>query len=1033
MILFAQGKEIKGVVLDENNQPLPGASIVVKGASVGASTDFDGNFLFSIPEGATVIQVSYVGYITQDVSITNETVYNVQLASDRNSLEEVVVVGYGTMQRKDITGSVSKIKETAEVAGQYTSASAMLQGRSSGVRVINNTGAPGAPVSVRIRGTNSLRGNNEPLYVVDGVILNSAGEDVLDATNDGNEIQQTQNGLTGLNMRDVESMEVLKDASATAIYGSRGANGVVLITTKKGKHGRGVFNVYSSSNISQVSKKIPVLDAVNYAQYRNESAIVNGNPISYQIDGKDVYLLQDGVPSEDPLRQLNWQDEIYELGYSINAGLNVSGATEKSNYYISADYNGLQGNVPNTFLNDANVRLNYTTNVSDKIKIDTRVGFYLSRGNMNQGASRSGGGRSLVRNLVSYNPLVNGELEDDEIGGTNPYTFIEGFEEKIKEKRLNASLNLTYKFAKGFSYVFRGGTNYRNKYRTRWYGAETTKGAQTNGDLSLSTLEKLSYTIDNLLMYNKSFNNKHRINATVGITFDGSDSHNTTYEVGDFAVPTLREKAPQLGALVISPFYAVDINDQILSYLGRVNYTLNNKYTFNGTFRVDQSSKFKGDNQTGVFPSFSFAWMAAKEKFLKNSRTVSNLKLRASWGKVGNQAIQPYQTFSNYDVQAYSNASNSTLVGISAQNIGNEDLSWETTSQINTGLDLGFFEERLTFTFDAYKKETTDLLLNLNIPPSTGFSNYLINQGGVDNDGMEFTLGAVIIDKKDFSWSVGGNISFNKTTVSDLGSLPANDIYLNGEVQNVSYYMGNSISSGNNFKSPANIFIEGEEIGLFWGYQTNGIYTSQGAADLGPTWGSNPNKAGDVIFVDTNGDGVINDDDKTNIGNPNADYVYGFDTRFEYKDFSLSALFVGSEGNEILNGNLLTENVASGEQKNIRPEAYFDAWTPENTLGAYPAMGSLSSTTVPSDRLIEDGSYLRLSNITLSYNFEVGEKSVIDNVNIYVAGNNLITITDYSGYDPEITSYLYDGTIVGVDWLSTPNVSSFLLGVNVKF
>jgi len=1033
LILFAQSKEIKGTVADENGEPLPGATILVKGSAVGSTSDFNGNFLLVAPEKAEIIVVSYLGYLSQEVKLTKETTYNVQLVSDRNSLEEVVVVGYGTLQRKDITGSVSKVKETTEVAGQYTSASAMLQGRTAGVQVLNNTGSPGAPASVRIRGTNSLRGNNEPLYVVDGVIINSAGQDVLDATSDANEAQQTQNGLTGLNMRDVESMEILKDASATAIYGSRGANGVVLITTKKGKEGKAVFNVYSTSTISQVSNKIPVLDPVNYAQYRNQNAVDSGNTPNYQVVGQDVYLIQNGVPDQDPLRQINWQDEIYKLAYSVNAGLNLSGATEKSNYYISGDYNGLQGNVPNTFLNDANVRMNYSTQVSDKVKLDTRVGFYLSRGNMNQGASISGGQRSFVRQLVSYNPLIDGELSDEEIGGTNPYTFLEGYEEKIKEKRINASINLTYQLFEGFKYVLRGGTNYWNKYRTRWYGPETFKGAQTNGDLSISTLEKTAYTIDNLFMYNKSFNKKHRVNATIGITYDGSDAHSTTYEVGQFPIQTLKEKGPQYGELVISPFSALDISDNILSYLARVNYTLNNKYVFNGTVRVDQSSKFKGDNKTGVFPSFSFAWMAAKEKFLKNSKTINNLKFRASWGQVGNQAINPYQTYSNYGPQLYSDANNSTLLGVSALNLGNEDLTWETTTQVNVGMDIGLFNDRLSASVDVYYKETSDLLIDLPTPTSTGFRNYLVNQGGIENQGLDFSIDGLIVDKENFKFSLGGNISFNQNKVTDLGTLPKGDLYIDGELMNESFYLGNNVSTGNNFKAPANIFIEGQQIGLFWGYKTDGIYATQAEADQGPTYQGSTNLAGDVRFVDQNGDGNVNDADKTNIGNPNPDFVYGVNASFEYKNFNVSMLFTGSEGNQIMNGNLLTEGIAAGNSNNIRPEAYFDSWTPENPTGTYPRLGSITTANVPTDRIVEDGSYFRFSNLTVGYNIDLKKDSFMNNARIYVAGNNLFTITDYSGYDPEITSFLYDGTIIGVDWLSTPNISSVLIGVNLKF
>jgi len=564
-----------------------------------------------------------MGYKSKTIALTSAINYVVQLDIEANSLEEVVIIGYGTAQRKDLTGSFTKVKENAEVAGQYSSVSSLIQGRTSGVHVTSNTGSPGAPVSVRIRGTNSLRGNNEPLYVIDGVIINSAGEDVLNATNDSNERQQTQNGLTGLNPRDIASMQILKDAAATAIYGSRGANGVVLITTKRGKQGKAQFNAYASSTVSKVSNTIDVLDPVTYAQYRNHAALLEGNNIPYKVDGNNVYLLNNGVVESGPLKQVNWQDEIFQLGYASNAGLNASGASETSNYYISGDINEMKGVVPNTFLNSSNFRINYTSHLSDKMKLDSRVSFYLGRGNMSQGASSAGGQRSFMRQLISYNPLVDGELDSDDVEVTSPYAFLSGYEEKINEKRVNASIDFTYKLTDDFKYQLRAGTNYRDKSRSRWYGTETFKGGLVNGNLSLSTLRKITYTIDNLLMYSKKFDNKSRINAVAGVTYDGSDAILTTYNVADFPVKTLKEKGPQYGNLILDPFSSENVKDQIFSYLGRVSYTHNNKYIINGSFRVDNSSKFSEDNQTGYFPSASLAWIVSREKFLRKSRNQS--------------------------------------------------------------------------------------------------------------------------------------------------------------------------------------------------------------------------------------------------------------------------------------------------------------------------------------------------------------------------------------------------------------------------
>ncbi len=1035
VILFAQSREITGTVLDDLDSPLPGASIVVQGTTQGVSTDFDGNFTLSVDGDSKTLVISFMGFNDYLLALTPASHYDVKMETEDNTLEEVVVIGYGSAKRKDLTGSLSEVKEEAEVAAQYNSVASLLQGRSSGLQVSSNTGSPGAATSIRIRGSNSLRGNNEPLYVVDGVIINSAGEDVLDATNDGNEVQQTQNGLTGINPRDIESMTVLKDASATAIYGSRGANGVILITTKKGKQGKAQMNVYSSSTISQVTKTIDVLDGVQYAQYRNHASILEDNNVNYFIKDNDVYLMENGVPTGDPLQQVNWQDEIYRMAYSYGAGANISGATEKSNYYLSTSFDYIEGVVPNTDLKSATAQLNYSTNVSDKFKIDTRIGLYIGKGTMSQGLSKSGGSRSFTRQLISYNPLVGGELEidDPEVGDFNPYSFIAGFEEKSNEKRFNGSISATYNITDNLKYQLRAGSNYRNKRRSRWYGPETSKGAQTDGYLALSTLEKLSYTLDNLLIFNKRFNNHHRLNATIGITYDGSTAFNTTYEVGQFPIKDLRERSPQLGEVVLTPYSNIEIKDNIFSYLGRFTYTLNNRYAFNASIRSDKSSKFSGDNQVGYFPAASFAWTVSNENFLADSGTVSNLKFRASWGQVGNQGINPYQTFNNYGPVFYTNESNSTILGVRALNIANKDLTWETTTQTNFGLDFGMFNGRFTTSIDVYQKETTDLLIQLPTPTSTGFGNYLINQGGLQNRGMDISLDAVIVETDDFSFSLGGNFSINRSEITDLEALVPSEIYIDGELVNVSHYFGNNVSSGNNFKSPSNAFIQGQPIGLHWGYQTDGIYKDQAAADAGPTWQGADNKAGDVIFVDLNGDGNVNDADKTNIGNPNPTFTYGINSNLSYKNFNLSMLFVGVEGNDILNGNLLTENIAGvSGGNNIRPAAYFDAWSVQNPNGAFPRLGSATSSDVPSDRLIEDGSYFRLSNVTLSYDLNF-EHSFMNSLKMYVSGNNLFTITDYSGYDPELTSFLFDGTIIGVDWLGTPNVSSFVIGVNLKF
>jgi len=1026
---------IKGYVSDTNGNPLPGASVIVKGTAIGTSTDFDGNFKMDLPISAKTLVVSYVGFLNKDVAISTATNYAIQLDSDTNTLEEVVVTGYGSLSKREVTGATVQVKGSEEVLSQYNNVASILQGRAAGVTVQSNMGDPGSAVSVRIRGTNSLRGNNEPLYVVDGILMTSAGEDVLDNTG-GNETQALQNGLTGINPRDIKSMTILKDAASTALYGSRGANGVVLITTKKGSQGRANINVFAATTISQVAKKIPVLNGVDYAMMKNELALQAEFAPDYQIVGDEVYQLDgNGEISDKPLKQINWQDDIFQQGFSYNYGATVSGGGEKTNYYMSGDLNQLSGIVPNAFLNSFNFRTNFSANVTNKLKISSNVSFYNSRGSMSQTGAYGGGG--FIKNLVKYNPLVDAIIEDDDFDGviSNPRAFLEGYEEKIKEKRAAASIDINYTFSDAFKYQLRAGFNYRNKYRSRWYGPEINKGRDANGVLQLSTLEKMSYTIDNILTYRQNFGRDHRLNTTFVFAYDGSDSYLPTYENSGYPIPVLRDRAPQLGEVVVNPYATVYVKETILSYLARVNYTFKGKYVFNGTIRADQSSKFKGSNKTGYFPSLSVAWRINQENFLKGSNKVNDLKFRASWGQVGNQGIKPYQTYSNFAGGFYVDDQNNNILAALPSNLANENLTWETTTQLNLGLDFSFLSNRLSGSFDVYEKQTDDLLLDLPIGPSTSFPALTVNQGGIENRGMELALNGIIIDKEDFSFSVGGNIAFNKLKITGLGELSKGSIYNYGELmEDIAFYFGRNVSTGG-YKQPANIFAEGMPVGAFYGYMTDGIYKTEDEASAGPTWGeTETNLAGDVRFVDLNDDGVIDAKDRSIIGDPTPDFTYGINTDFRYKNFYLSALFIGSEGNDILNANLNNEEVIkTSGNNNVRPNVYFDAWSPTNIDGKFPRLNSTSTEYVTSDRILEDGSFMRLSNITVGYDFVFNEKSPIREAKLYMSGNNLFTITDYKGFDVNPTSGMGNGNLIGVDIAGSPNIQSFVLGVNLKF
>jgi TonB-linked SusC/RagA family outer membrane protein len=1041
MMVFSQSKTITGSVTDDGGLPIPGVTILVKNSkNLGVATDFDGNFSITIPSNQTKILVfSYLGYATQEVTVSNTTNVNLIMIPDQTQLDEVVVVGYGTVLKKDVTGALTSVKVKDNVANQSGTIDQLLQGRAAGVQVTQNAGAPGSGISVKIRGTNSLRGNNEPLYVVDGVIISSAGEDVIAAGGVGNSGQETQNGLNGINPRDIESIQVLKDASATAIYGSRGANGVVLITTKKGVKGKVKINSFTTTSIRTIDKKYDVLDGIGYANYQNEMALLNGLNPRFQIDGSQIFgITYDtaGNPnvSNRPAQILNWQDELYRQGFSKKVGFSASGGGDNGNYYVSLGFDEQEGIVSNSNLKSSDVRINLNQDLTDKLKLQARVSASFNDINFTEGGDLTGANQSFVRNAILFRPVITEEIEDfgEDLEASNPYSWVNDFEDVSKAKRYIASIGLTYKLpVKGLKYHIKAGGNVRTKDRRRFYGLTTFQGANANGALQISTLNVTSYQINNFLRFNRTFNRKHRINATAGVTYDVRNVENSIYAVEDFVTTELTIQQPFLASVISQPLRYLKSDQQIFSLLGRLNYTFNNKYILTASFRRDGVSKFSEENRYGFFPSFALAWRLDNERFIKNLNIFEDLKLRAGWGEIGNHGIGAYGTLSDYGIngQLYGTPGNGTSVPLSLNNVANPNLTWETTEQLNFGLDFTTKNDRISGSIDLYDKTTKDLLQRSPIPTSSGFRSILINRGTISNKGLEVALNIAAVSTDDFEINIGGNIAFNKTKIEALG-IPLEDFYIDGIAQQRSFYLGNQISTGQYFRSPANVFIEGEETSLFYGFVTNGIYQTE---DTDLVAGAVP---GDVRFVDQNEDGVIDILDRTFIGNPNPDFVYGFNLNFKLKGFTADFLFNGVYGNDIANGNLIKLNNAEGLGTNISPNAYNNAWRPDAQSNLHPRLGYdvISNQAIGiSDRIIEDGSYLRLNNVTVSYDIPLENSSLMERLNVYVAGQNLFTWTDYSGYNPEVSSFLYNGLINGVDWNGAPNAKTILLGLNINF
>lgn len=1047
LMVFAQSTVSTGNVVDENNNPLPGVAIQIKGSKkLGAFTDFDGNFSISVPNSSSKILVfSYLGYKNEEVKINDTKSITVRLSPDETQLEEIVVIGYGSVIKKDVTGALATVKVKENIANQSNSIDQLLQGRAAGVQVLQNGANVGSGISVKIRGTNSLRGNNEPLYVIDGVIVSSAGEDVIPAGGIGNSGQDTQNGLNGINPRDIESIQVLKDASATAIYGSRGANGVILITTKKGQKGKVKYNVFVNTTIREIDNTYQVLDGIGFANYVNDSRATLGTPGTadalprYEINNNNIYGIEydpnlNPTVSTDPAEIYNWQNQVYNIGYSTKFGASASGGSENGNYYISTGFDDQQGIVRNSSFRSSDIRINLNQNINRNLKFEARLSAFFSDSDFAEGGDLIGSSnQSFVRNAIAFRPVITADVDDIEqdLETSNPYAWINDFKDISEEKRYFGSLGLTYKLPiKGLTYQIKFGGNIRNKDRRRFYGLTTFQGANANGALQISTLNSTSYQINNFLRLNRTFNKKHRVNATFGTTYDIRNVDNSIYAVEDFVTTELTTSQPFLGQVITQPLRLLQSDQQIFSILGRINYTFNNKYVLTASFRRDGVSKFSEENRYGFFPSFALAWRANNEKFIKNLDIFSELKLRAGWGQIGNHGIGPYGTLSDYGINGslYGTPTNGTSVPLVLNNIANPNLTWETTEQINFGIDFSTKNDIVSGTIDFYDKKTKDLLQSSPIPTSSGFGNILINRGEISNRGVELGLNLSVINNDDFQLNFGGNIAFNKTKLSSLG-IPLEDFYINGVAEQRSFYFGSNISRGNIFKAPANVFVEGEETSLFYGYETNGIYQT-GDTDL--VAGAVP---GDVRIVDQNGDGVIDLSDRTFIGNPNPDFVYGFNIDLTYKNLTASLLFNGVYGNDIANGNLLQLDNAEGLNfANILTTAYENAWTPTNPSNTHPRIGyTTNGRPAISDRIIEDGSYLRLNNVTINYSIPVEKSKLFTKLNAFVAGQNLFTITNYSGYNPEITSFLYSGLINGVDWNGPPNARVFVLGLNASF
>ena len=1048
--LAQQTIKVTGKVIDSTNEGVPGVNVQVKGGSLGTITDVDGNYKIDVPNSKSVLVFSFIGYETQEVPVGNKTVINVSLKDDTQVLDEVVVVAYGTARKGDVTGALTSLRPDPNDAAKATSLDNLLSGKVAGLVVNSTSSAVGSASSVTIRGASSLRGDNQPLYVIDNVPQASTGE--FASSGISGDFQINQDPLSSLNPGDIEDITVLKDASSTAIYGSRGANGVILITTKKGKAGKAKVNASATFTIANTTNLLDMINLeehANYANSRIQDGLVPfhivGDQVRYVFNGSYDKYDANNPETYNVVTYRNWQKEIYTSAFSQNYSLSLNGGSDKITYYISANFKDINGTVKQTSLKQGDLRANLSAEVSKAVKIDLSLSGALRQNDMMAGGNTLGGSTGAIsRTALDYAPfeMPEGDPSFNNENKTTVFSWLNDYVDVTDDKTFKASLDLTWKINKFFRYNLRTGGNLNINERKRWYGLQLYQGMNNQGLLALSDLNKNNVSVENILNYSTKLKSFATLDATAGVTYEDYNFLNKNTTANQFTFFEMRENGLHMAGNVNNA-QPIQKDYQLVSYLGRANLSILDKYLITASFRADGSSKFAKGNRWGYFPSASLAWRMEQEEFMKNISWLSQLKIRVSYGVTGNQSIDPYSTFSMYGSNSnlyYADGSGNAQTAFTVTNLSNNSLKWEKTASWNAGLDFGLFNSRLSGTLDVYQKKTTDLLISRTLPGSAGFASTYYNQGSMKNNGVELSLNAQIIDKKDWKWSVSGNIGFNKSEIAELGLLPSDFGFLG---EKVGYY-GNSI--GDHF-GVGHVFLEGEAPGLFFGYVTQGIVQPEDITEQGvkytkkdgtvgyyQTFNKVTPVAGDIKFVDSDGDGDVNVNDRDIIGDPNPDFTYGFSTSISWKNLSLSAAFTGVQGKDVLNTNNRYINTPGTRSNNLTRKAYQNMWTESNHSNLYPSSTFVIQNYVM-DRYVEDASYLRCADITLNYVLPKMWMSKIgfQNASVYASVKNAFIITNYSGYDPDVNFFGFDGLRPGVDMSSYPTPRSFIFGLNLTF
>ncbi len=1014
--LYAQEIQIKGKVVDDTGVAIPGVSILVVGTQNGTITDMDGYYNLNAPSNGK-LEFRFIGFKDEIIEINNRTMIDVVLQNELTELDQVVVVGYGTVKKSDLTGSVVSLSKDDLNEGVTANVNQMLSGRAPGVQVYQNSSEPGGGVNIQIRGVSSITAGNEPLYVIDGLPVDNSSPIAGSGTGFGSNLNQ-RNPLNSINPNDIASIEVLKDASATAIYGSRGANGVIMITTKKGSSGDMKVNYDAYYGMQYVAKKMEVLSAEDYMTVLNE--LLDAGAVNATEDER-----VDGISNGGT----DWQDEVMRQAPVQSHNLSFSGGSDKSKYYASFGYFSQDGVVICSGMERYTARLNMESELAKRFKLGVNMNAsYVSDDLILSGVvpnEQSG----VISSALDFDPTLSVKDEDGNysvspfITKDNPVAIANGKDARQKTFRTFGTVYGEYFVMPELSVKLNIGGDISASKKDVFVDDQTIDGRDNNGIGTVITGFVYNYLAELTANYNKTFNENHSINVVAGATTQKFFIERVNTSAKNFVSLSTGTNSLQSGSQETFSINTSNIPSTLLSYLGRVNYNFKDKILLTGTIRADGSSKFGENNKFAYFPSGALGWKLNNEPFIKDLNTFSTLKLRASWGQTGNQAIGNFNSLTTFSQSGTMIYGDNQYVTMAPTRMANPDLKWETTTQTNIGIDAGVLKGRISASVDWFNRKTTDLLLSVPVPSQTGFTSRLENVGSVANKGWEFALTSRNLTKR-FKWTTSFNLSTIKNEVMDIGNL---EEIIMGSLQ---------------FTSQISIIRPGEPMNSYYGHEIIGVW--QEGDDFSVS-NQNPQpgdwKYKDQLTVDTDGDGIadaadgtINADDKVLLGSPFPSFTWGITNDMSFKNFNLSFNIQGVHGVSLLNNTRVDSYYPINFRRNKLADAYLNRWTPMNPTNEYASFinpSSQGSNSVNS-RTVEDASFIKLQNVTLTYNVPV-KGDVFKALSVYVSGTNLITITDYSGMDPGANVTGTSANAVRVDYDPYPMARTFSLGVNVGF